>query len=98
MKANILLSIKLHNKDNPITSRELEKSFGITGGTVRSIVRELRREGKPIISTGDGYFYSESSKDIEILIADLHSRATDMLQTAKIFQEKFFKKQINLFN
>lgn len=86
-------------KDNKIYSAELEREFNVSGTEIRDIVRELRREGFPIIG-GNGYYCSH--EDIDILWQDLESRAMSMLQTVKESKEKYLskykeKKQIKLF-
>jgi len=52
--------------------------------TVRLIIRDLRRQGHPIVSeSGKGYRFPKSIAEVDATIADLHSRAADMRETAE---------------
>ena len=59
---------------NATTSRELELSFGIKGIEVRHLVNQLRREGIPIASNGNGYFYAATDQEVKATIAHLTRR------------------------
>ena len=59
---------------NATTSRELELSFGIKGIEVRHLVNQLRREGIPIASNGNGYFYAATDQEVRATIAHLTRR------------------------
>lgn len=59
---------------NATTSRELELSFGIKGIEVRHLVNQLRREGIPIASSGNGYFYASTDQEVRATIAHLTRR------------------------
>lgn len=55
----ILLAIVGASAWAPIPSKSLEKMFNISGRTVRRCVKELRAEGFPIVSSADGYEFSD---------------------------------------
>ncbi len=57
---------------NAATSRELELTFGIKGIQVRHMVNALRREGVPIASSGDGYYFAATDQEVA-----LHHRPSD---------------------
>ena len=59
---------------NATTSRELELSFGIKGIEVRHLVNQLRRDGIPIASNGNGYFYAATDQEVRATIAHLTRR------------------------
>ena len=52
---------------NAATSRELELTFGIKG-------IEVRRDGVPIASSGNGYFYAATEQEVRATIAHLTRR------------------------
>ena len=59
---------------NAATSRELELTFGIKGIQVRHMVNALRREGVPIASSGDGYYFAATDQEVRSTIAHLTRR------------------------
>ena len=59
---------------NAATSRELELTFGIKGIEVRHLVNQLRRDGVPIASSGNGYFYAATEQEVRATIAHLTRR------------------------
>ena len=57
-----------------ITSRELEKSFDITGVMLRRQINALRKSGVPIVSDGNGYYYAETEMELRRTIAHMKHR------------------------
>lgn len=55
-------------------SRELELTFGITGVTLRRLINALRREGIPIASDENGYYYAETDMEVRRTIAHMKHR------------------------
>ena len=55
-------------------SRELEKAFNIKGAELRALVNTLRREGVPICSNANGYFYAETDAELLQTISHMSSR------------------------
>ena len=101
LKRDILVSVNLYTKSNPVLSSALEAQFRASGPQVREAIRELRREGHPIANCDKGYYYAHSFSEIEDTLADLESRAMSQLYTVKRMKERFFpaqKEQTNLFN
>lgn len=56
------------------TSRELERTFSISGKELRQLVNRLRREGVPIASDGSGYYYAATEQEVRATIAHLTRR------------------------
>jgi biotin operon repressor len=54
-----------------ITSRRLEQKLNLSGNEIRKQVNALRREGLPIASSGDGYFYAENAAEVYATIRSL---------------------------
>ena len=67
-------------QQNPVTSKELERLFGITGSTVRQLVNMLRCDGNPICSDSTGYYYAETELELKHSIGHLHSRAMNIIK------------------
>lgn len=59
---------------NAISSRELEKVFGIQGTGIRKLVNQLRINAVPICSFDGGYYYAESQEELGRTIRQLRSR------------------------
>ena len=93
LKLEILASIKLRTKENPVFSHHLETSYGLSGTEIRDIVRELRREGYPIANSKSGYYFANNYEEIEPTINDLESRAFSMLETVKKLKLNFSRPQ-----
>ena len=60
--------------ENAVTSRELERTFSIRGIEVRHLVNSLRRDGVPIASNGQGYFYAATEQEVRATIAHMTRR------------------------
>lgn len=56
------------------TSRELEFAFDIKGAALRKQINALRREGVPIASSDNGYYYAETEQDIRRTITHMKHR------------------------
>ena len=54
-----------------ITSRRLEQKLNLSSNEIRKQVNALRREGLPIASSGDGYFYAENAAEVYATIRSL---------------------------
>lgn len=59
---------------NAATSRELECTFGVKGIEIRHLVNGLRRDGVPIASNGNGYYYASAEQEVQATIAHLTHR------------------------
>ena len=56
------------------TSRELESAFDVKGAALRKQINALRREGVPIASGENGYYYAETEQEIRRTIAHMKRR------------------------
>lgn len=56
------------------TSRELEATFGIKGAALRKQINMLRRDGVPIASDENGYYYAVTEDEIRHTIAHMKHR------------------------
>tara|TARA_Y100000034_G_C6570908_1_gene247425 strand:+ start:98 stop:409 length:312 start_codon:yes stop_codon:yes gene_type:complete len=92
IKHHILATIMDYYIDKPIYSGQLEKIYDISGITVRNIVRQLRREGHPIASGSNGYYYARYKTELVSTINNLRSRANDLLKTANILEAAYTHK------
>lgn len=81
-----------------IKSKAIERCFSIRGGQVRALVNHARREGVPIGSSHDGYFYAKNFSEIEGTIKHLEERAREMLFLASRLKKAFPENsQVELF-
>lgn len=98
MKDQIESIIKHRTKDNPIYSAEIERRLEIAGTQVRDLIRELRREGKPIANSHKGYFWAATYEEIEPTLTDLNSRAISLHETISGLKKIFIEQsQLKLF-
>lgn len=51
-------------RSRSVSSRELERSLHTSGNTLREQVNRLRREGIPIASDQNGYFYAATAGEV----------------------------------
>lgn len=75
-KEGLAEHLKRYHRGAPraATSRELERTFSITGKELRQLVNRLRREGVPIASDGSGYYYAATEQEVRATIAHLTRR------------------------
>lgn len=97
MKDEIEAKLRLHRKENPVYSKEIENCFNITGVQVRDIIRELRREGKPVANSKQGYYWARNEIELQETIEDLESRSFSMLKTIEGLRKAFKTKELSLF-
>lgn len=57
-----------------VSSRELSSAFNIPERELRTVINELRREGVPICSSSNGYFFAESDTELLQTIGHMASR------------------------
>jgi len=60
--------------DTPILSASVEEMLGLPGTAVRAIVSQLRVEGYPVGSSGDGYFLARTADELETTRAHIQGR------------------------
>lgn len=63
-----------HGAENAVISRELERHFGVSGKELRDQVNALRREGVPIASDQNGYFYAKTEAEVRMTIRHMRNR------------------------
>lgn len=54
-------------------SRELERDLNLSGTDFRKLVNRLRRDGVPIASSRDGYFYAQNAAEVYSTIRQLNN-------------------------
>ena len=81
--------IFLHKTNNPIRSKQIELDYNISGPQIREIVKELRREGYDICTTGEkgGYYVADEPKDVLEGIQDLEKRVSSMNKTIAMWKK-----------
>lgn len=85
----ILARIKLHTKQNPVYSAEIERQYNLSGAEVRSAIRDLRRQGEPIANSSNGYYYARDLNELQETLSDLRGRANSLLNTARLLESNF---------
>lgn len=71
-------------KESAIHSLKLAGLTGIEERKVRDIIRDLRRMGHPIGSGAQGFWFISDPQEHRATMANLKSRAFDMLRTVSI--------------
>lgn len=74
---------RLSNK--PISKNELHSMTGYSDREIRAAVQTLRNNGYPVMSSSKtkGYWIARNEDEIHLLIAELKSRASEMMNTAR---------------
>ena len=81
--SHIIHKIKTRTVDNPIYSRELERSFGISDVAVRDAVHKARTiDNIPICAGNKGYFMPRDKAEALRTIKSLRSRANQNMEAA----------------
>lgn len=60
--------------ENAVISKTLERRFVIRGKALRDLVNALRREGVPIASDQNGYFYAKTETELRATIKHMRCR------------------------
>lgn len=81
--------IMLHlSKDNPKTQKELEQETGIDRRYVKEIIRQLRKDDRvPICSGNEGYWLARSEKDIQRTKARLWHEIMERLDLVQAMRD-----------
>ena len=70
-----------HTEENKaVGARELSMLFNTTQRGIRALVTELRKEGYPVCSSNNGYWYSEDEEDIRKTVARMEAQREKMEQ------------------
>ena len=91
--SHIIHKIQSRTKDNPIYSKEIERSLGISDVSVRDAVHKARTiDNIPICSGNTGYFMPRDRAEALRTVASLRSRARQNNEAAdgieKHYQDK----------
>lgn len=70
-------------ESNSISSRELERIYGVRGTTIRQMVNRLRIKGVPICSCDVGYYYAETEEEVSRTIRQLRSRIAKIAEAER---------------
>lgn len=92
IKQYVAARIKNHvGESNAITGREL----GIPGADLRYYVNKLRKEGYPICSSGNGYWWAENRRDITRVRNSLEGRARAIMEVAYYLDRSDLNKEVD---
>jgi Mn-dependent DtxR family transcriptional regulator len=69
-------------KRNAVKQKDICTLLSCKGREVRNMVNSLRREGKPICSGGNGYWYAANSDEVLATIRYLDSRISNLSKAA----------------
>lgn len=69
------LQIFCVGREGRISSAELERTIGISATELRKQVNRLRRDGIPVASDRQGYFYAETAGEVYTTIRQLRTMA-----------------------
>ena len=90
--SHIIHKIQSRNIENPIYSREIERSLGISDVSVRDAVHKARTiENIPVCAGNKGYFMPRDKAEALRTIKSLRSRAKQNLEAAEGI-EKYYTK------
>ena len=69
----------------PITKKQLYSMTGYSDREIRAAVQTLRNNGYPVMSSSkkSGYWIARNEDEIHMLIAELKSRASEMMNTVR---------------
>ena len=77
--ASVLSVIKEYNSASPIKGSMVAYKAGLSSDVgVRGAVNQLRSEGEPVCSNGDGYWYASTTLEIQNTIEELEARSRSM--------------------
>jgi len=94
----VVAKIRTRTIENPIKSRELEQTFGLSDKQIRDIVHDARRAGHAIGSGNEGYFECKNFKEWEPTRHHLYSRAMSELSLIKRVDQVFSGEQQSVFS
>lgn len=78
-------------KENAIHSKELQKVFDMDGRAIRRKISSLRKDGVPICSDEDGYYYADNQQEINKTVCRLNGMVTGVsnARTGLLFASLF---------
>ena len=90
--SHIIHKIQSRTKDNPIYSKEIERSLGISDVSVRDAVHKARTiDNIPICSGNTGYFMPRDRAEALRTVASLRSRAKQNNEAADGIEKHYTK-------
>lgn len=69
-----LLAVLKAGEQNAVTSRQIQKAFGLTQRELRRIVETCRKKGVYILASDSGYFFPENDDELRRFIRRENSR------------------------
>ena len=63
-----------YGSENAVISKTLERRFAMNGKALRDLVNALRRDGIPIASDQNGYFYAKTETELRATIKHMRCR------------------------
>jgi biotin operon repressor len=88
-KDSLIAFLSIHKIENPVYSKEIEAKFEIKGEQLRHEIMELRREGFPIASTRDGYYWARTLAELDSTLEHLKGRRNSLDLTIQCMQKRF---------
>lgn len=82
-------------QEKAVHSYELERLFNLDGRALRTIIYRLRREGHPICSSQNGYYYAKNRAELDQTVRRLMSMSDNLKNTchtmlfAYVFPDEF---------
>lgn len=68
-------------KDNPVSNKELQRIFRIREDEIRTCIKILRLDGKPVCYNESGYFYAQNREEILETVDHLQKMITGIEQS-----------------
>lgn len=91
-----ILGLKEHHwKSNPVTSKRIEKAFGITGPEVRALRLLAWEKGDPVGTCSKGYFWSTKSDEMYGVWEHIKARKEALIRD-EILVKKIMHKQLDI--
>ena len=90
VKDRVKSQLEYHFIGNPITSKELEKFYRLTGSEIRAIIHVLRLDGCPVASGSKGYYWATNYSELIDTVQHMKQRATSMLKVVAVMSETLY--------
>lgn len=78
VKDRVKSQLEYHFKRNPITSKELEDFYRLSGSEIRAIIHALRLDGCPIASGSTGYYWAMSYSELLPTVEHITQRISSL--------------------
>ncbi len=95
IQRDIMTTIALRKKDNPIHAKELSEMFGLSKAgnnrALRQVVLELIELGMPIGSNQNGYFIIREREDFLVAYNKLKGVALSYFHRAKALRKAYYQ-------